>query len=48
MAQRRCGPEEAFGTLRRVSQRRNIKLRIVAAELVDATQCPSGDNAPQV
>ena len=47
MAQRRCSPEEAFGTLRTISQRRNIKIRTVAAELVDAVQCRSEDNASQ-
>jgi GAF domain-containing protein len=47
MAQRRCSPEEAFGTLRTISQRRNIKLRVVAAELVHATQRPSPDHPPQ-
>jgi GAF domain-containing protein len=46
MAQRRCSPEEAFATLRTISQRRNIKLRHIAAELVDATQRPSQDNPP--
>jgi GAF domain-containing protein len=48
MAQRRCGPEEAFGILRMISQRRNIKLRVVAAELVDATQSPSRDTPSKV
>lgn len=48
MAQRRCDPEEAFGTLRIISQRRNIKLRTVAAELVEATGRPCGKNPPQV
>lgn len=47
MAQRRCDPEEAFGTLRTISQRRNIKLRNIAAELVDATRRPSEENPPQ-
>src|SRR2546421_1777469 len=46
MAQRRCDPEEAFATLRTISQRRNIKLRDIAAELVDATRRPSQDNPP--
>src|SRR2546421_9667041 len=46
MAQRRCSPEEAFATLRTISQRRNIKLRDIAAELVDATRRPSQDNPP--
>jgi GAF domain-containing protein len=47
MAQQHCGPEEAFAVLRTVSQRRNIKLRVVAAELVKATSCPSRKNPPQ-
>ncbi|HWR47193.1 MAG TPA: ANTAR domain-containing protein [Pseudonocardiaceae bacterium] len=34
MAQQRGTPEQAFAALRTISQRRNIKLRIVAAELV--------------
>ncbi len=47
MAQRRCSPEDAFGTLRAISQRSNIKLRNIAAELVEATRRPSRDNPPQ-
>lgn len=47
MAKRGCSPEEAFTTLRTISQRRNIKLRVVATELVDATQSLSSDNPPQ-
>jgi hypothetical protein len=35
MAQQRGTPEQAFAALRTISQRRNIKLRIVAAELVE-------------
>ncbi|WP_454051479.1 ANTAR domain-containing protein [Cellulomonas sp. Marseille-Q8402] len=34
MAQNRCGPEEAFGILRRASQTRNQKMREIAAEIV--------------
>jgi hypothetical protein len=34
MAQQRGTPEQAFAALRTISQRRNIKLRVVAAELV--------------
>jgi GAF domain-containing protein len=34
MAQRRCGPEEAFGVLRRRSNDSNVKVRDVAANLV--------------
>lgn len=35
MAQQRGSPEQAFAALRTISQRRNIKLRMVAAELVE-------------
>lgn len=34
MAQRRCGPQAAFGVLRRTSNERNVKLRTVAENLV--------------
>jgi AmiR/NasT family two-component response regulator len=34
MMQRRCSDDEAFGVLRRTSQRRNVKLREVAMEIV--------------
>ena len=36
MAQRRCGPEEAFDVLRQVSQRTNVKVAVLAAQLVKA------------
>jgi GAF domain-containing protein len=36
MGQRRCTPEEAFGVLRAASQRRNIRLRDVARDLVES------------
>lgn len=42
MARTRCGPEEAFATLRTSSQRRNVKLRVIAAEVVSAVAGPSG------
>lgn len=38
IAQQGGGPEEAFTALRTISQRRNIKLRVVAAELVEVTR----------
>lgn len=47
------GPEDAFAALRTISQRRNIKLRTIAAELVEATRRRSQhthrkpDQAPQ-
>ncbi len=34
MAQCRCGPDEAFELLRRVSQSANVKVSVVAARLV--------------
>lgn len=37
IGQRRCTPVEAFAVLRAVSQRRHVKLRVVAAELVATT-----------
>lgn len=36
MAHGRCRPEEAFGVLRKVSNDRNVKLRKIAADLVEA------------
>lgn len=44
MAYRGCTPEQAFGFLRKVSNDRNIKLRVIAAELVKAAS--AGDPAP--
>ena len=34
MAQRHCNATDAFGALRQVSQHRNVKLNVVAAELI--------------
>ena len=44
MAQQRCGPDEAFDLLRRASQRANVKVSVLAAQLVDqvATPGPNG------
>lgn len=36
MDRRQCGPDEAFGLLRRTSQEGNVKLRDVAGELVES------------
>ena len=36
MAHQRGTPEQAFAALRAISQRRNVKLRVVTAELVDS------------
>ena len=35
MAQNKCTPDEAFGILRRASQNRNVKLRDVAAMIIE-------------
>ncbi len=35
MAQQRCGPDEAFDLLRRASQRANVKVRFLAALIVE-------------
>ena len=40
MAQQRCGPEEAFDLLRRASQRANLKLHVLAAQIVDQVASP--------
>ena len=42
MGQQRCGPEEAFALLRQASQRTNIKVHVLAAQIVERTA--SGDN----
>jgi ANTAR domain-containing protein len=34
MAQQKCGPDEAFDLLRRASQRANIKVHVLAAQIV--------------
>jgi hypothetical protein len=35
MAQRRCGPEDAFDLLRRASQRANVKVSVLAERIVE-------------
>lgn len=40
MARQRCSPEEAFATLRTISQHRNVKLRHVVTNIINATQQP--------
>jgi hypothetical protein len=34
MSQQRCGPDEAFDLLRRASQRANIKVRVLAEQII--------------
>jgi AmiR/NasT family two-component response regulator len=38
MGSERCTPDEAFDILRRASQRRNVKLRDIAEQLVARAQ----------
>jgi len=46
MAQQRCGPEEAFDVLRRASQRTNVKLHVLAEQIVKVIA--SGEDASNV
>jgi hypothetical protein len=46
MAQQRCGPEEAFDLLRQASQRTNVKLHVLAEEIVKVIA--SGKDASNV
>jgi hypothetical protein len=45
MARKRCGPEEAFDLLRRASQRANVKVSVLATQIVEQIASPhdSGD-----
>ena len=43
MAQHRCGPDEAFDLLRRASQRANVKVSVLAAQIVEQIACPGPD-----
>src|SRR5215468_601560 len=40
MAQYRCPPEEAFDLLRRASQRANVKVNVLAAQIVEQIASP--------
>lgn len=44
MGQQRCGPEEAFGLLVRASQRANVKLNVLAAQIVQQTAASGNNN----
>jgi AmiR/NasT family two-component response regulator len=46
MAQQRCGPQEAFDLLRQASQRANVKVHVLAAQMV--AQVASGDEGGNV
>jgi hypothetical protein len=45
MAQRQCGPEEAFDLLRRASQSANVKVSVLAVRIVE--QAAAGDSRPR-
>jgi hypothetical protein len=40
MAQNRCGPDEAFDLLRRASQHANVKVAVLAAQIVERVSAP--------
>ena len=42
MAQQECGPEEAFDLLRRASQRSNVKLHVLAEQIVKVVASGKG------
>jgi AmiR/NasT family two-component response regulator len=41
-----CTPDEAFDLLRRASQRENVKLRDIAARIVERASAPDGAQGP--
>jgi ANTAR domain len=45
MAEHRCGPDEAFDLLRRASQRANIKVNELAAQIVEQVASPGSEPA---
>ena len=45
MAQYRCRPEEAFDLLRRASQRANVKVNVLAAQIVEQIASPEPRSA---
>lgn len=47
MAQQRCGPEEAFDLIRRASQLANIKVRALAAEIVEHVASATAKTSPR-
>ncbi|HXZ71824.1 MAG TPA: ANTAR domain-containing protein [Streptosporangiaceae bacterium] len=47
MAQQRCGPEEAFDLLRRASQRANVKVHVLAAQIVARAASPPAEATAQ-
>jgi ANTAR domain len=49
IAQQGCRPDEAFDLLRRMSQRANVKVRVLAAQIVEhAASGSNGDNVTPI
>ena len=49
MAQQRCGPDEAFDLLRRASQRANVKVHVLAEQIVEHVASGyEGDNVTPI
>ncbi len=44
MAQQRCGPDEAFDLPRRASQRANVKVNVLAAQIVKQVASTTAEN----
>jgi AmiR/NasT family two-component response regulator len=44
MGQQRCGPREAFDLLRQASQRTNIKVHVLAAQIVEHISSSDNDD----
>ena len=48
MGQQRCGPREAFDLLRQASQRTNLKVHVLAAQIVEHTASSDEDNVTPI
>ncbi len=47
MAQHLCGPDEAFDLLRRASQRANVRVSVLAAQMVAQIASPGPGRTPR-
>jgi hypothetical protein len=48
IAQQGCGPDEAFDLLRRMSQRANVKVHVLAAQIVEHAASGDHDNVTPI
>jgi len=48
MAQQRCGPQEAFEVLRQASQRANVKVHVLATQMVEHVASGDGGNVTPI